>query len=250
MRVEAGTTRFACGALLLLAAPIGARAECPHPYMPWREGAVWVYSSGSGVGVGAVKETLTVRVKSVVRTDTGEQATLSSVLVRSSAGGASHETVLPEQAFACGANGISAPTPATEACSGSDCADRSRVRVHSKSGVLMPPSDALRRGFSWEDRFAYEVSPPAGSTATFSARGGSRSGGRENRRTVDQVEMVNTPLGQVEAIKVIDREKVVMPHQREPFVRTTVSWYARGVGMVRMIDGDRVTELVSFTMGR
>jgi hypothetical protein len=212
--------------------------------MPWREGVTWVYSITPGAG--QAKKTLTVRVERIDRGGEGELVTLSSVITGANEKGEPIQMALPVQAFRCGRDGISAPAPATEeSCpTGTNCGDKSRMRVVAKEGVFMPPAEALQNGQGWGDTFAYEVTPPSRS-ATSLAR--PVPGRRESKKRVDRVEKVRTALGEVDAIRVVDQEKVVMPFRAEPFTRTTVSWYARGVGMVRMVDGDSVTELVSLS---
>lgn len=242
-------------AALVLVAPLAASAECPHPFMPMRYGTTWVYSVTTGEKYAQPqRRTLTVRVENIERNAEGDLVTLSSSLSGTDLQGQKVDQKLPAQAFQCGPKGIAAPMPAdedtAECPTGSSCArtgGKSRIKVQTKEGVFLPPPEALQQGASWTDTFAYQVTPPSATSAT---KGRPGSGRRESRKTVTSVEMVKTPLGDVEAIKVTDDEKVTMPFQPQVFTRTTVSWYAKRVGLVRTVDGERVTELVSFTPGR
>lgn len=263
MRNRVGT-RWTLAALALATIPAAARAECPHPYMPLRTGATWVYlMSWTGSTPGPVKRILTTRVTSVEVKGDGQVVRMTNTESVSTGKGDDRIVGRSEQVFKCTPDGIVAALEpgVVKRCPGnaSTCAEGTQVpsdtEILSNEGVLLPPSVALNPGQSWRQRLSYRVNPPS------SALGSPASGlvgSRESTETVATNERITTPAGAMDTVKVTSEETVVVPHLAQATppggsqpgrTRKSSSWYARGVGLVRFADDAHTTELLSYTPG-
>lgn len=280
----------ACVALLL---PLSAWAQCPHPFMPYRAGAIWVYDV---TGPSGQKVTLTLSVESIAHHNNGEIAKVNSRWSTITPKGEDQTLAQISQMYRCDADGMhTAPQsakPSDECAPGEKCdsaANRKGVKaqkadsVESK-GVALPPEAALQVGAEWSESFDMQVTrpanevpvqpgsgsgggsalgpssasgppsgypPTAGSPTARTPQTGTRVGHatRESTNKVEAMESIKTPMGPVDAIKIVGEQMVKMPFDDRPKKSRSVTWLGRRVGMLRFTDGSQSMELVRFVPG-
>ena len=280
--------RVMVATLIALGAPTSVFAQCPHEFMPYRNGTVWVYAvtgpSGQKVNLTVSVDSIDVRPKSELiqvrsrwsmMSPKGEEQTLSQI----------------SQSYRCAPDGMhTAPdtAKASDKCpAGVECTPNPKVGVKSapadtinSTGVALPPADQLQVGAQWAENFDMQITRPAneipmapsqannsttalgpvgsgqspgnsGSSTVRTPQTGTRTG-HATRTTVNKIdarEMVDTPMGPIEAIKILGDQTVKMPFDDRLQENKSVTWLGRNVGMIRFTDGTQTMELVRFVPG-
>jgi hypothetical protein len=228
--------------LVAALAPSAALADgCPHPFMPFRVGATWLYRVGAAPSGHSI--TMRLRIEAVHK-EAGAHgpamtAELSSQMIDTSAAG---ERVLADvkQEYRCDAAGLHTNQPPPGGVTGPN-GERMEIEVVDQRGVTLPPSDALHPGVTWTEEVTMRMALPGGK--------GPVKIERNARLQLAGAEPLAVAAGSFEAIRVVSKESLTMPGGA-PETRQAEIWYGRNTGMLRARTSEGTLELLKFTPGK
>lgn len=215
-------------ALLAILPSLARGQSCPHPFMPLKVGATWVYRLSSG----ADHLTMTVKVESARKDRDGEVADLLTRVTDK------NDRVIAEvlRPYRCASDGIHSDPPMGGA-RGPD-GQKVEVKVLERRGVTLPPPDALHAGTAFHEGFTLEIKAGSDPAARIA---------RDAELQVVGIEPLTVEAGTFEAVHVVGEESVLLPATTKPMKQKSETWYGKGVGMIRTRSNEGSFELVKFT---
>jgi hypothetical protein len=202
------------------AAKYTGQSACDYPYYPLRKGASWEYSMSGET----VKETITAV--------SGDQN--NAVATEDFSNGPVSATF----DISCGLDGIASFDIAAMQLSSAQIAN-AQMKMTSHTGPILVPPSQLAPGSTWQANYTMEISMAlAGQSLTLTDE-------VTQQFTSAGVESVTTPAGTFDAIRVDSTSTVKMTGMPaiaggaapSEMTSTMTQWYARGVGLVKMVTG-------------